>query len=283
VTRERLQKVIASAGVASRRAGEALIRAGRVTVDGRPAIIGEQVDPELQRVLVDGMPLPKVDEPRSYWALNKPTGVVSTVRDRHAGRTVMELLPADARREARLYPVGRLDEESEGLLLFTNDGVWADLLLHPRYGVEREYMAGLDRSVTKAQKIALRTGIELEEGVARFDRLEDATPAQVRAMLELLEPPHAPLRWYRVVLAQGWKRQIRRMFDSVDVPVRRLVRVRVGSFRLTDLHAGEARPLVHGEVTQLASCARTATNTRPVLRTGAASRGLRAEGPVAHE
>jgi 23S rRNA pseudouridine2605 synthase len=283
VTRERLQKVIASAGIASRRAGEALIRAGRVTVDGRPAIIGEQVDPELQRVLVDGMPLPKVDEPRSYWALNKPTGVVSTVRDRHAGRTVMELLPADARREARLYPVGRLDEESEGLLLFTNDGVWADLLLHPRYGVEREYMAGLDRSVTKAQKIALRTGIELEEGVARLDRLEDATPAQVRAMLELLEPPHAPLRWYRVVLAQGWKRQIRRMFDAVDAPVRRLVRVRVGSFRLTDLHAGEARPLVHGEVTQLASCARTATNTRPVLRTGAASRSLRAEGPVAHE
>jgi 23S rRNA pseudouridine2605 synthase len=283
VTRERLQKVIASAGIASRRAGEALIRAGRVTVDGRPAIIGEQVDPELQRVLVDGMPLPKVDEPRSYWALNKPTGVVSTVRDRHAGRTVMELLPADARREARLYPVGRLDEESDGLLLFTNDGVWADLLLHPRYGVEREYMAGLDRSVTKAQKIALRTGIELEEGVARLDRLEDATPAQVRAMLELLEPPHAPLRWYRVVLAQGWKRQIRRMFDAVDAPVRRLVRVRVGSFRLTDLHAGEARPLVHGEVTQLASCARTATNTRPVLRTGAASRSLRAEGPVAHE
>ena len=283
MTRERLQKVIASAGIASRRAGEDLIRAGRVTVDGRPAIIGEQVDPELQRVLVDGMPLPKVDEPRSYWALNKPTGVVSTVRDRHAGRTVMELLPADARREARLYPVGRLDEESEGLLLFTNDGVWADLLLHPRYGVEREYMAGLDRSVTKAQKIALRTGIELEEGVARLDRLEDATPAQVRAMLELLEPPHAPLRWYRVVLAQGWKRQIRRMFDAVDAPVRRLVRVRVGSFRLTDLHAGEARPLVHGEVTQLASCARTATNTRPVLRTGAASRSLRAEGPVAHE
>ena len=283
MTRERLQKVIASAGIASRRAGEDLIRAGRVTVDGRPAIIGEQVDPELQRVLVDGMPLPKADGPRSYWALNKPAGVVSTVRDRHAGRTVMELLPADARREARLYPVGRLDEESEGLLLFTNDGVWADLLLHPRYGVEREYMAGLDRSVTKAQKIALRTGIELEEGVARLDRLEDATPAQVRAMLELLEPPHAPLRWYRVVLAQGWKRQIRRMFDAVDAPVRRLVRVRVGSFRLTDLHAGEARPLVHGEVTQLASCARTATNTRPVLRTGAASRSLRAEGPVAHE
>jgi pseudouridine synthase len=254
-----------------------------VTVDGRPAIIGEQVDPELQRVLVDGMPLPKADGPRSYWALNKPAGVVSTVRDRHAGRTVMELLPADARREARLYPVGRLDEESEGLLLFTNDGVWADLLLHPRYGVEREYMAGLDRSVTKAQKIALRTGIELEEGVARVDRLEDATPAQVRAMLELLEPPHAPLRWYRVVLAQGWKRQIRRMFDSVDVPVRRLVRVRVGSFRLTDLHAGEARPLAHGEVTQLASCARAATDTRRPLRTRAVVRDLEAEEPVAPE
>lgn len=283
MTRERLQKVIASAGIASRRAGEDLIRAGRVTVDGRPAIIGEQVDPELQRVLVDGVPLPKVDGPRSYWALNKPAGVVSTVRDRHAVRTVMELLPPDARREGRLYPVGRLDEESEGLLLFTNDGAWADLLLHPRYGVEREYMAGLDRSVTKAQKIALRNGIELEEGLARVGQLDDATQAQVRAMLELLEPPHATLRWYRVVLAQGWKRQIRRMFDSVGAPVRRLVRVRVGSFKLTDLRAGEARPLAYGEVAQLASCARAQTSTPRPLRARAASRGPDADESVAPE
>jgi 23S rRNA pseudouridine2605 synthase len=263
MTRERLQKVIASAGVASRRSGEDLIRAGRVTVDGRLAIIGEQVDPETQRVVVDGMPLPAIERQRSYWVLNKPAGVVSTVKDRHAERTVMDLLPQNAKREARLYPVGRLDESSEGLLLFTNDGAWADLLLHPRYGVEREYMVGLDRSITKQQKLALRDGIELEEGLARMDLLEDATPAQVRKLLDLLAPPHAELRWYRVVLAQGWKRQIRRMFDAVEMPVRRLVRVRVGSLKLLDIRSGEARPLVHREVTQLASCARRSTTTRP--------------------
>lgn len=269
MARQRLQKVLASAGIASRRSGEDLIRAGRVTVDGRPAVLGEQVDPDMQRVLVDGKPLPAIERQRAYWMLNKPAGVVSTVRDRHADHTVMELLPQNARREARLYPVGRLDEDSEGLLLFTNDGAWADLLLHPRYGVEREYMVGLDRSVTKQQKLALRDGIELEEGLARVDMLEDATPAQVRKLLELLAPPHQELRWYRVVLAQGWKRQIRRMFDAAGMPVRRLVRVRVGSLKLTDIHAGEARPLVHREVTQLASCARRSTTTRPP-RPGAA-------------
>lgn len=279
MTRERLQKVLAAAGIASRRSGEDLIRAGRVTVDGRPAILGQQVDPDMQQVLVDGKPLPAIERQRSYWVLNKPAGVVSTVKDRHAERTVMELLPPNARREARLYPVGRLDEESEGLLLFTNDGAWADLLLHPRYGVEREYMVGLDRSVTRQQKTALRDGVELEEGLARTDLLEDATPAQVRKLLDLLAPPHAELRWYRVVLAQGWKRQIRRMFDAVGMPVRRLVRVRVGSLKLVDIHSGEARPLVHREVTQLASCARKSTTTRPakpsrsVTSPGAANEG----------
>ncbi len=265
MTRQRIQKVIAEAGIASRRGGDDLVRAGRVTVDGRPAILGEQVDPEMQRVEVDGNVLPAAGGPRSYWALNKPAGVVSTVRDRHAGRTVMEFLPPDALR-ARLYPVGRLDEDSEGLLLFTDDGAWADLLLHPRYGVEREYMVGLDRSVMKAQKMALRTGIELEEGLARVDHLDDLTPAQVRNLLLLLEPPYPELRWYRVVLAQGWKRQIRRMFDAVGMPVRRLVRVRVGTLKLTDLRAGEARRLTRPEVSLLASCARAQTTTRPPKR-----------------
>src|SRR5450759_5271918 len=187
MARERLQKILAAAGLSSRRGAEELIRAGRVTVDGRPAILGEQVDPEMQHVLVDGTPLPATAETNVYWAVNKPAGVISTVRDRHALHTVMELLPPNARL-ARIYPVGRLDAESEGLLLFTNDGTWADLLLHPRYGVEREYMVGLDRSVTKEQRIALREGIELEEGMARMDLLEEATPAQVRRLLEILEP-----------------------------------------------------------------------------------------------
>ena len=263
MTRERLQKVIASAGIASRRGGEDLVRAGRVTVDGRPALIGEQVDRELQQIAVDGIALPASVGPRSYWALNKPAGVVSTVRDRHAERTVMELLPPEARRGARLYPVGRLDQDSEGLLLLTDDGEWAEHVLHPRYGVEREYFVGLDRSVTKVQKLALRNGVELEEGLARLDHLDDVTPAQVRNLMLLLEPPYAELRWYRVVLAQGWKRQIRRMFEAVGMPVRRLVRVRVGTLKLTDLRFGQARRLTHHEITQLASCARATTTTRP--------------------
>jgi 23S rRNA pseudouridine2605 synthase len=263
LTRERIQKVIANAGIASRRGGDDLVRAGRVTVDGRVAIIGEQVDPTMQRVEVDGSPLPAVIGPRSYLVLNKPAGVVSTVRDRHAARTVMDFLPADVRRASRLYPVGRLDEESEGLLLFTDDGAWAELLLHPRFGVEREYVVGLDHSVTKQQKLALRTGIELEEGLAKLDHLDDLTPAQIRNLCLLLEPPYPEYRWYRVVLAQGWKRQIRRMFEAVGMPVRRLVRVRIGSYKLVDLPAGQVRRLTHHEVAQLASCARAQTTTRP--------------------
>jgi 23S rRNA pseudouridine2605 synthase len=256
MTHVRLQKLMADSGVASRRGSEDLIRAGRVRVDGRPAIIGEKVDPETQRVELDGRLLPHVATTRAYWLVNKVRGVVSTVRDRHADRTVMDLLPVEIRASRRLYPVGRLDEDSEGLLLFTDDGAWAELLLHPRHGVEREYMVGLERSVTKQQRQALREGVELAEGVATLDRLEDATPAQVRTVLDMLTPPHPELRWYRVILGQGWKRQIRRMFESVGAPVRRLVRVRVGSLRLAGMGPGEARPLTHQEVTQLASKAR---------------------------
>jgi 23S rRNA pseudouridine2605 synthase len=264
MARARLQKVVAAAGLASRRGAEELIRAGRVTVDGRVAMLGETGDPETQTIAVDGTPIPAQEGPRLYWVLNKPAGVVSTVRDRHAVRTVMSLLPPTVRRESRIYPVGRLDEQSEGLLLFTNDGDWADLLLHPRYGVEREYMVGLDRSLRKGEKLALRQGIVLAEGPARLEMLEDATPAQVRNMLALLEPPHPELRWYRVVLGQGWKRQIRRMFDAVEVPVRRLVRVRIGSLKLTDLPPGQARPLDRQEVRRLSAGARRTTAGRPV-------------------
>ena len=249
----RLHKVMADAGIASRRASEEMIRAGRVSVDGHRASIGEAVDPETQVVLVDGRPLPKASTERLYWMLNKPAGVVSTVRDRHAEMTVMDLLPAEVRARARLYPVGRLDEGSEGLLLFTNDGPWAEILLHPRYGVEREYMVGLDRSLTTEQKAALRAGIELEEGLGKAQMLEEASRAEVARTLALLQPPHEDLRWYRVVLTQGWKRQIRRMFDAVGQPVRRLVRVRIGSLKLVDLAPGQARALDHREVRLLSA------------------------------
>jgi len=254
VTRERLQKVIASSGVASRRGAEELIRAGRVTVEGRPAVIGEQVDPDVEIIKLDGRLLPEAPRVHSYWALNKPAGVVSTVRDRHAFRTVMDLLPPEAA-SSRIYPVGRLDEMSEGLLLLTDDGAWADLLLHPRYEVEREYLVGIERPVTRAQKAALQSGVVLEEGLAKVALLEDVAPAEVRKLQALLTPPHRNLFWYRVVLTQGWKRQIRRMFEIVGEPVSRLVRVRVGSFKLVDLQPGEARRMKMFEVRKLAACA----------------------------
>ncbi len=258
MTRERLQKVIASSGVASRRSAEELIRAGRVTVDGRPAVIGEQVDPEVEIISLDGRLLPEAPRSHSYWALNKPAGVVSTVRDRHAFRTVLDVLPPEAK-SARVYPVGRLDEMSEGLLLLTDDGTWADLLLHPRYEVEREYVVGLDHAITKTQRTALQTGIQLEEGLARVARLEEVTSAEVRKLEAMLKPPYGALRWYRIVLTQGWKRQIRRMFEAIEQPVSRLVRVRVGSFRLTGLQPGEARRLRMHEVRTLAACAHRET------------------------
>jgi 23S rRNA pseudouridine2605 synthase len=262
MARERIQKVIAAAGLSSRRGGEDLIRAGRVTVDGRQAIIGEQVDPGMQRVEVDGNAISGVSAPRHYLAMNKPAAVVSTLHDRHAPRTVMDLLPPGMPPGTRLYPVGRLDHESEGLLLFTDDGKWANLLLHPRYGVEREYIVGVDRSLSKEQKAILRGGIELEEGIARIDHLDDTTQAQVRNIMAVLEPPYPEYRWYRVVLAQGWKRQIRRMFEVVEAPVRRLVRIRVGTLRLGDLPAGQARRLTRHEVAMLASCARSQATPR---------------------
>jgi len=156
---ERLQKVLAAAGVASRRASEGLIAAGRVTVDGKRAQLGMQVDPEQSVIAVDGRLIGASTAP-TYLLLHKPGGVTSTVRDRHAATTVLDLIPTALVPEGtRLYPVGRLDQDSEGLLLLTNDGAWAERVLHPRHGVEREYAIGLREPLTGDQVEALRAGI----------------------------------------------------------------------------------------------------------------------------
>jgi 23S rRNA pseudouridine2605 synthase len=247
---ERLQKVLAAAGVASRRASEGLIAAGRVRVDGRPAVLGEQVDPERVHIEVDGKPI-GIGAVRTYVALHKPAGVTSTTRDRHADTTVLDLLPTALVPDGtRLYPVGRLDLDSEGLLLLTNDGEWADRVLHPRFGVQREYALGVAVPLDHAQAAAIRAGIPMDEGVARLDApLRTATPLETRRLIELLDPPPAmDLTWYRAVLAQGWKRQLRRMFGAVGAPVERLVRVRIGQVRLDDLPSGRARLLKAPEI-----------------------------------
>ncbi len=250
---ERLQKVLAAAGVASRRASEAMIAAGRVSVDGRIAWLGDQVAPATSAIEVAGRPIGSAANP-VHLALHKPSGVTSTTRDRHADETVLDLVPTAMIPDgARLYPVGRLDLDSEGLLLLTNDGEWAERVLHPRFGVEREYAVGLREALSEDQVTELIRGIELDEGLARLAQpLRRSTGAESRRLEALIDPPAAGLTWYRAVLAQGWKRQLRRMFAAVGSPVDRLVRVRIGSVRLDEsLPSGRARRLKANEVRRL--------------------------------
>jgi len=247
----RLQRVMAEAGIASRRRAEALIEAGRVRVDGRPAALGERVDLATQRVEVDGQPLAAAQR-LVYLALSKPPGVTSTVGDRHAGRTVLDLVPGALSEGVRLYPVGRLDRDSEGLLLLTNDGTLTERLLHPRYGVEREYAVGIAGPLDRAQVAHLRRGVQLSDGVARLRSLQVSTAAETRALVGLVSlPPSTGLAWCRVVLTEGRKRQVRRMFAAVGARVERLVRVRIGPLTLEGLAPGEVRALGQDEVDRL--------------------------------
>ena len=230
---ERLQKVLARAGVGSRRACEDLIRQGRVTVNGRVASLGDQVDPRADRVDVDGGRVP-LDPELRYLALHKPRGVVTTASDPQGRPDVSRYYPEDA----RVFPVGRLDRDTEGLLLLTNDGELANRLLHPRYGVEREYLAEVEGRPTDRVLAALRRGVQLKDGAAR--------PASVRRVGGSGERGAL-----RIVMTEGRKREVRRMLDAVGLPVRRLVRVRVGPIRLGRLRPGEVRELEPGEVREL--------------------------------
>ena len=184
---------------------------------------------------------------RSRTVLVTPTGLFMTryVRDRHAERTVLDLVPPEFARGRRLYPVGRLDRDSEGLLLLTDDGDWTQRLLHPSHGVEREYAVGVTRALDAGQRSALEAGVSLEEGLATLVGLRPATRVESGAHGTSGRGP--TLVWYRAVLRQGWKRQIRRMFEAVGSQVERLVRVRIGTLRLGDLAPGTVRPLTRAE------------------------------------
>lgn len=231
---ERVQKVMARAGLGSRRACEALIQAGRVTVNGRTPELGTTVDPMRDEIRVDGERLPRAESP-VYIALYKPVGVVSTVRAQDGRATVRELVPM----AERLYPVGRLDAESEGLILLTNDGELANRLTHPRYGHEKEYRVLLNRSPDEAQLAAWRHGVVLEDGARGL-------PAAVQR-----EPGAAEAAWIRVILREGRKRQIRETARALGLRVRRLVRIRLGNLRLGEMKPGEWRRLSAAEVKHL--------------------------------
>jgi pseudouridine synthase len=230
---ERLQRTLARAGFGSRRSAEQLIVDGRVAINGRVAELGNRVDPRRDRVTVDGAPVP-TDPDLRYLALNKPAGVTTTLADRHAERTLAPLLPPGP----RVVPVGRLDRDSEGLLLLTNDGDLAHRLLHPRFGVEKEYLVEVEGDVPKPVLSRLTRGIELDDGMARAVRAGPVQRAAGRSALP-------------VVMAEGRKRVVRRMLAAVGFPVRRLVRVRVGPVQLGALKPGKTRPLTPEEVTGL--------------------------------
>jgi 23S rRNA pseudouridine2605 synthase len=233
---ERLQKILARAGYGSRRACEALITARRVRVNGETAQLGSKADPARDQITVDGAPIAGA-EPLVYIALNKPRGVLSTVEARDPRPTVRDLVPV----AGSIYPVGRLDVDSEGLILLTNDGDLANRLTHPRYGHEKEYRVLVARHPDPDQLDAWRRGVVLADGVR-------TGPAQVS-----LEEQFGKGTWLRVVLREGRKRQIRETGAQIGLPVVRIIRVRIGSLQLGRLKPREWRYLSASEVAALAA------------------------------
>jgi 23S rRNA pseudouridine2605 synthase len=230
---ERLQRALARAGFGSRRASEELIAAGRVAVNGRTARLGDRVDAGRDEVRVDGRRI-SIDPGLRYLAFHKPRGVTTTMRDPHAERDLRRYLP----KGPRVFAVGRLDRDTEGLLLLTNDGELANRLAHPRHGVEKEYLAEVDGTVTERHVARLRRGVRLEDGLARASSVRSVGRSRDRAAI-------------RVVLTEGRKREVRRMLDAVGLPVRRLVRTRMGPIGLGRLKPGEVRDLTPDEVRRL--------------------------------
>ena len=238
----RLQKVLADRGVASRRHAEELIAAGRVRVEGEIVReLGTKVEPTA-RIEVDGRAVAAAQRPR-YVALYKPAGIVSSARAERGRSSVTDLVGA----RERLYPVGRLDVGSEGLVLLSNDGEWTERVLHPRYGHDREYEVDVSGPVREEVVARLRRGVRLEEGLARAERASVVSRDAQGGRL-------------RLVLRTGWKRQVRRMCTAVGLRVLRLVRVRIGPLQLGRLAPGTWRELTPREVLALSP---SAASVRP--------------------
>ena len=230
---ERLQKVLARVGFGSRRACEELIEDGRVEVNGEVATLGRRVDPEHDHVAVDGVTIP-VRAGLVYYLLNKPARVVTTAHDPEGRPTVVDLVPD----EPRVFPVGRLDWDTEGLLLLTNDGDLAHGLTHPSRGVPKTYLAEVAGVPNRAALRRLREGVDLDDG----------RTAPARARVTQATPTGAALE---IVIHEGRNRQVRRMCEAVGHPVRRLVRTRFGPLRDHRLPPGQWRPLTPSEIRAL--------------------------------
>lgn len=243
---ERLQKLLSRRGLASRRAAEEWIRLGRVRVNGAVVTeLGAKADPEVDRVEVDGAPLP-LESAQIVVLLHKPAGYVATVRDPHAERTVMELLEGLGR---RVYPVGRLDRDSRGVLLFTDDGDLAHALLHPSHGVEKIYEVTVRGDLSAEALDRLASGVELEEGTTLPTRISDVQRV-------------AGVTRFRIALREGRKRQVRRMIRAVGTRVADLARVSFAGLTVGGLAEGQWRILRDSEVKKLRSVASTAKPER---------------------
>jgi 23S rRNA pseudouridine2605 synthase len=233
--RVRLHKLLAQSGVASRRRGEELMLAGRVTVDGEVVTrLGATVDPERAVIRVDGVRLP----PRSdhvYVAANKPVGLVSTMRDPQGRPTLAELV---ADRPERLFHVGRLDTDTDGLILLTNHGELAHRLAHPSYAIDKTYVAQVAGVVRPATVRRLRSGVDLDDGSAAADEI-------------LVRDSHGGRTLVELTIHEGRNRIVRRMLDAVGHPVQRLTRIAIGGVRLGSLRPGETRDLTRDELGSL--------------------------------
>lgn len=233
----RLQKLLAQSGVASRRRCEELMLAGVVTVDGEVVTrLGTKVDPRTAVVRVEGLRLPPVS-PNVYLAVNKPTGVVSTMSDPQGRRTLTDLV---ADRPERLFHVGRLDTDTSGLIILTNDGDFAQRLAHPSYEVDKTYVAEVTGDVSRATLEQLRAGVTLDDGPVTVSatRIVQRAPGKTRTIVEL-------------VIHEGRNRIVRRLLDHVGHPVTQLTRTRIGPVPLGQLKAGETRDLTNDELGEL--------------------------------
>ena len=247
---ERLQKILSSAGITSRRAAEVLITAGRVAVNGQVVTeLGSKADPETDKITVDGKPV-SISKKRIYLLLNKPAGYVTTLSD-PGGRPVVTELLKDI--PERLYPVGRLDFNTEGLLLLTNDGEWANRLAHPSHEVEKEYLVKIRGSLNSDKIALLSKGIKLEDGLT--------APAKIE-IIRVLEKNV----WFTITIHEGRFRQVRRMCEAMELPLVKLKRIRYGNILLGELKAGEYRLLDPVEAKMLAGADKkqlVAANEKP--------------------
>lgn len=264
--RARLQKILAAAGLGSRRATEQYLRDGRVTVNGDTAQLGDSADPATDVIAVDGEKL-GMQSP-SYWIIHKPVGVVTTMSDPERRPTVANLLPRQA---SGVFPVGRLDVETSGIVLMTNDGAMAQVLLHPSTGGEKEYRVVLKGELPAKDAARIERGIMLEDGRTKPSRVE-----------ELLFDADRQVTRLKLILTEGRNRQIRRMMLAVGRPVKNLARTRVGPIKIGKLRRGEARALRPPEVAALKSYVeRLRAGESPDLRPTPAPR--REPGPVPKE